>query len=121
MIAALSLSSLSLSLSLSLSHILGRIEQNWIDGCCVNVIRASSKLGSGVGLTSFPPSFSDTSDEAPPSAQKPRDLEVRPGDMPKVLIIVITIVGTALLVLNVALIACFVRRRHRKRIAKGEH
>jgi hypothetical protein len=39
--------------------------------------------------------------------------------MPKVLIIVITIVGTALLVLNVALIACFVRRRHRKRLAKG--
>jgi hypothetical protein len=59
------------------------------------------------------------SDEAPPSAQKPRDLEVRPGDMPKVLIIVITIVATSLLVLNVALIACFVRRRHRKRLAKG--
>ena len=39
--------------------------------------------------------------------------------MPKVLIIVITIVGTSLLVLNVALIACFVRRRHRKRLAKG--
>ncbi|XP_059352881.1 nephrin-like [Daphnia carinata] len=60
-----------------------------------------------------------TSSEAPPTGQKPRDLEVRPGDMPKVLIIVITIVGTALLVLNVALIACFVRRRHRKRLAKA--
>lgn len=54
-------------------------------------------------------------------APKPRDLEVRPGDMPKVLIIVVTMVGTALLVLNVALIACFVRRRHRKRLAKGYH
>ncbi|EFX79012.1 hypothetical protein DAPPUDRAFT_305049 [Daphnia pulex] len=60
-----------------------------------------------------------TSSETPPTGQKPRDLEVRPGDMPKVLIIVITIVGTALLVLNVALIACFVRRRHRKRLAKA--
>lgn len=60
-----------------------------------------------------------SSGEVPPSGQKPRDLEVRPGDMPKVLIIVITIVGTSLLVLNVALIACFVRRRHRKRLAKG--
>lgn len=63
--------------------------------------------------------FGGSSGEAPPTGQNPRDLEVRPSDMPKVLIIVITIVGTALLVLNVALIACFVRRRHRKRLAKG--
>lgn len=67
----------------------------------------------------FPTKSWSPSGETPPTGQKPRDLEVRPGDMPKVLIIVITIVGTALLVLNVALIACFVRRRHRKRLAKG--
>ncbi|XP_065583474.1 nephrin-like, partial [Artemia franciscana] len=62
-----------------------------------------------------------TSTEVPVTAVKSRgyDASTAPSSgIPKVIVIAITIVGTALLVLNVVLIACFVKRRNRRRLLK---
>lgn len=38
------------------------------------------------------------------------------GEIPRIVIITVSVVGTFLLILNVTLVVCFIRRRHRKRL-----
>ncbi|GAB6027447.1 hypothetical protein CHUAL_001708 [Chamberlinius hualienensis] len=42
------------------------------------------------------------------------------GEIPRIVIITVSVVGTFLLVLNVTLVVCFIRRRHKKRMEDGE-
>jgi hypothetical protein len=42
------------------------------------------------------------------------------ADLPRMIIIVVTTIGSALLFLNIVLVTCFVRRRRKKRLEEGK-
>lgn len=41
------------------------------------------------------------------------------GDIPRIIIITVSVVGTSLLILNIVLVICFVRKRRKKRLEEG--
>ena len=43
------------------------------------------------------------------------------ADLPRLIIIIVSVLGSSLLFLNIILVVCFVRRRRKKRIEDGEN
>ncbi|KAK7789814.1 hypothetical protein R5R35_001191 [Gryllus longicercus] len=80
-------------------------------------IMAFNKLGGSRYLPDI--LRAKTSSEAPPSLQSSKDVDYQSGGegrLPSLVIIIVTVVGTALLVLNVLLVGCCLHRRANKRL-----